>query len=116
MNSRAKGQRGERDWAATLRNLGFPDARRGVQYQGAPGSPDVVGGIPGTHCEVKRTEKLRIYKAMNQAEAETGPGEIPYVAHRKNNTDWLVTVPVSFLIDFCRVVTAADRLAAKEEA
>jgi hypothetical protein len=40
--SRQKGKRGEREAAAELGQLLGVDARRGVQYQGGPESPDVV--------------------------------------------------------------------------
>jgi hypothetical protein len=78
------------EWAAWLRAIGFEDARRGQQFSGGPDSPDVMGGIPGTHAEVKRTEALRIYAAVEQAVREAGKGEVPYVAFRSNREDWLV--------------------------
>ena len=49
MNSRDKGKRGERMAAKKFREHGF-DTRRGVQYQGGPDSPDVVGP-EGLHIE-----------------------------------------------------------------
>lgn len=57
MNSRAKGQRGERELADFITAAGFP-ARRGQQFAGGPDSPDVVcPGLP-FHIEAKRTERL----------------------------------------------------------
>jgi hypothetical protein len=44
-------------------------ARRGQQYCGGPGSPDVVG-LPGVHVEVKRAEKQRFYDWIEQAVAD----------------------------------------------
>lgn len=90
-NSRQKGARGEREWAAYLRDLGFADARRGQQFSGSPDSPDVAGGIPGTHPEVKRVERLNLHDAMKQAVRDAGHA-IPYVAHRRNRGEWLVTL------------------------
>ncbi len=90
-NSRQKGARGEREWAAYLRDLGFGDARRGQQFSGSPDSPDVAGGIPCTHPEVKRVERLNLHDAMQQAVRDAGDA-IPYVAHRRNRCDWLVTL------------------------
>lgn len=90
-NSRQKGARGEREWAAYLRDLGFGDARRGQQFSGSPDSPDVAGGIPCTHPEVKRVERLNLHDAMKQAVADAGDA-IPYVAHRRNRDVWLVTL------------------------
>ena len=90
MNSREKGKRGEREWAAICRDHGY-DARRGQQFCGADGSADVVG-VPGFHMEIKRVQALNIHAAMTQAENDAREGEIPIVAHRKNNTQWLVTM------------------------
>ena len=91
MNSRDKGARGEREWASQLRGAGF-DARRGQQFSGSPDSPDVVcDDLSAFHCEVKRVQRLNIQNAIEQASDECG-GKIPYVAHRKNHCDWLVTM------------------------
>ena len=104
-SERRKGATGEREWAKWIRdNLHLP-AHRGRQYSGGADSPDVAGGVPGTHCEVKRVERLSIHAAMDQAVADTGVGEVPYVAHRRNRTPWLVTVRAADLERFCRRVT-----------
>jgi len=90
INSRAKGARGEREWAQWLRdNLGI-DARRGQQFAGGTDSPDVIG-LEGTHAEVKRVEKLNISNAIAQAERDCGDN-LPYVASRKNGEEWLITI------------------------
>lgn len=102
---RDKGKRGEREWAAALGALGFP-ARRGQQFSGIGGA-DVVGGIPGTHAEVKRTERLRIHEAVAQAVADAEGGEIPYVASRRNRDDWLVTIRAQDLPHFAELVYSA---------
>lgn len=85
--SRDKGKRGEREFAALCRDHGY-DARRGVQYNGLDGE-DVIG-LPGVHIEVKRTEALRIYEAIEQAARDAKAGQISIVAHRRNNADWLI--------------------------
>lgn len=88
--SRDKGKRGERMFASLLREHGF-DARRGVQYQGSPDSPDVVG-LPGAHTEVKFVEKLNLHSAMEQSKRDAGEGEMPIVAHKRSREEWLVTM------------------------
>jgi len=104
--SRDKGKRGEREWANYLRDkLGF-DAKRGQQHRGGPDSPDVIGGIPGTHCEVKRTERLNLSEAMTQAVMEAKPGEVPYVAHRRNGKGWMVTVEACDLFCFAKLIAS----------
>ena len=68
MNSKQKGKRGELELASELRNLGFSETRRSVQYNGkAKDAPADLIGVPGYHVEVKRVEKLNIYTAMAQA-------------------------------------------------
>lgn len=90
MNSRAKGQRGEIELAAALREYGY-QTRRGQQYCGANGDADVVG-LPGIHIECKRVERLQLQDAYDQAKREARPDEIPAVFHRKNYCGWLVTM------------------------
>ena len=98
INSRNKGKVGELEWAAKLREFGF-EAERGQQRAGGADSPDVRCSIPGVHFEVKRVEALNVYKAMEQAVRDCGPDDMPVVAHRKNRTDWLVTVPAGDFLD-----------------
>lgn len=90
MNSRQKGARGERELAKVLRSYGY-DSRRGQQYCGANGDADVVG-LPGVHIECKRVERLNLYDAVDQAKRDRKSYEIPAVFHRKNNSEWLVTL------------------------
>lgn len=92
--SREKGKKGEREWAKLCREHGYGDARRTAQYCGNTGgeSSDVVG-LPHCHQEVKRVEKLNIHEAMAQAIRDRGEsGLLPIVAHRRNRTEWLVTM------------------------
>lgn len=88
--SRRKGKVGEREVAALLREHGH-DARRGVQYQGGPDSPDVVG-LPGFHVEVKRVERFALYPALEQAQGESPEGSTPVVFHRRNGKPWVVVM------------------------
>ena len=90
--SRDKGKRGERELASKLKDYGF-DCRRGQQFNGADGSADVVG-LPGIHIECKRVEKLNLYDAVSQSVSDSKDGELPAVFHRKNNCQWLVTMPL----------------------
>ncbi len=91
-NSRAKGAKGERELARKLREYGY-DCRRGQQYSGANGDADVVG-LEGIHIECKRVERLNIEDAIAQAKRDAREGELPAVFHRKNNHEWLVTMPL----------------------
>ena len=91
INSRDKGARGEREWAARLQELTGKPTRRGCQFAGGQDSPDITGGISGTHCEVKRVNRLNIHDAMEQAINDAGTNT-PYVAHRLDSREWLITI------------------------
>jgi len=95
--SRNKGKRGGLECSAELRRLFGVAARRGVQYQGGAGSPDVIADIPGIHIEVKRTERLSLYPAMKQATTDAGTDKVPVVFHRQNREDWLVVLRLNDL-------------------
>lgn len=90
INSKQKGKRGELAFAQWLRETFNIHAIRGVQYAGSADSPDVVG-IAGVHIEVKNVENLNVYKAMAQARRDCATS-IPIVAHKKNRTDWHITL------------------------
>ncbi len=97
--SKNKGKVGEREVVALLREYGYA-AQRGQQFAGGPGSPDVVHNMRvsdycAIHIEVKRSEQLALWAALAQAEADTTPGDIPVVFHRKNHTDWVVILEAS---------------------
>jgi len=90
INSSRKGHEGERELARILQGYGY-DTRRGVQYKGGYDSPDVTG-LPGIHIECKRVEKLNIHDAMEQSIRDSEGKAKPAVFHRKNRTEWLVTM------------------------
>ena len=99
INSKNKGRVGEREFAKFLRAHGFSEARRGQQYSGIEGE-DVIG-LPGHHVEVKRVERLNIHDAMNQSISDANE-QIPIVAHRKNRTEWLVTMRAEDFLEMVR--------------
>ena len=67
--SKNKGKRGELELSHWLTKRGHP-ARRGQQFQGSPDSPDVICESLPFHIECKRTEALRIYDALEQAQED----------------------------------------------
>lgn len=106
--SRQKGKRGEREAAAELGQLLGVDARRGVQFQGGPDSPDVVLANVNIHVEAKRVETLKLYAAIDQAASDAGT-KVPCVWHRRNNKPSVVIVETARLLELAReVVRAAD--------
>ena len=100
INSRQKGAAAERELARKLREYGY-DCRRGQQYCGANGDADVVG-LPGIHIEAKRTERLRLYDALEQATRDVRQGEIPVVFHRRNNCGWVAIITLDDFIALYR--------------
>lgn len=97
MNSKRKGNAGERELAGILREHGY-DSRRGLQYQGGQVEADVIG-IPGIHIECKRVEHLNLYNAMEQSIRDAKEGETPVVMHRTNRHPWLVTMLLEDWLD-----------------
>lgn len=109
--SRDKGKAGERELARVLTAEGFP-ATRGVQYQGSPDSPDVVVPcLPGIHFEAKRTERLRLYEALDRARSDAGD-KLPVVAYRANHSRWVAILDLTDLLAILResslIVSGAD--------
>lgn len=93
--SRTKGKIGEREVAHMFIDNGFTDAHRSAQCRGnsKDGEADVAG-TPKLHVEVKRVEKLNLENAMHQSirDSELQKDGIPVVIHRKNGTEWLVSM------------------------
>lgn len=111
MNSKQKGNRGEREAASYLTELFGLKCRRGQQYSGSPDSPDVVG-IPGLHLEIKRTERINIYEAIKQA-ARDANDNVPLVMHRKNREEWLFVLKAE---DIFRLMEVLNEKVKKETA
>ena len=108
INSRQKGARGERAFAALLREHGF-DARRGQQFAGGNESPDVVSrDLAWLHIETKHVEQLNLSEACAQA-ARDGSGKPWVVAHRRNGTPWRITMSVETFFEFLRGVLPPER-------
>ena len=106
--SRDKGKTGELEVAHLIESYGF-EARRGQQHRGGPGTPDVIHSIPNRHIEVKRTETLSLYKALDQAaeDAAGGLGGVPVVFHRRSRRPWVVILDAH---EFLAIMEAVGRL------
>ena len=92
--SQAKGRRGEIELAGILRERGFPVQAGMAQSYGK--EPDMYG-LPGIHCEVKRVERLNVPEAMAQSvrDSERFHDGKPALFHRRNRSEWLVTMRLS---------------------
>jgi hypothetical protein len=107
--SRQKGKRGEREAAAELGAILNVEARRGVQYQGGPDSPDVV--LPGVpiHVEAKRTERLSLWAAVEQAKTDAPAGVVPIVWHKANRRGSVIIVETDSLWALAHAVFMSRR-------
>lgn len=108
INSRDKGVRAERAFAKRLREYGY-EAERGCQHSGGKDSPDVKTNMPSCHWEVKHVEKLNLQNALEQSERDAGENEMALVAHRKNRTDWYVTMKFVEWIELYQAWENAER-------
>ena len=82
-----------------LEARGLRAMRNDQRFVGGKENPDI--SLPGIHLEVKRVEALRLSEALNQAEADAAPGDMPVVAHRRNRGKW---VTIMRMEDFLRLV------------
>lgn len=103
VNSRAKGARGELEFSSFLREHGFA-ARRGQQFSGGSDSPDVVSNVPGVHFEVKRTETLSLWPAMDQAKRDAAEGTYPCVVHRPSRRRWIAILDAEDFLNIMKTV------------
>lgn len=122
INSRDKGKRGELAWRDVLRAAGWPAAERGQQRAGGADAPDVRGGPPGVHWEVKFVEALQARKALEQATRDSGsgrpeivegrhfsdfPSPVPVVAWKTSRAPWVCILHAADLLRLLRVVEVA---------
>lgn len=113
--SRDKGKRGERELAHELTRLFGVEARRGQQFRGGPDSPDVNVDIPDLHIECKRTERFRLYEALDQAISDAGSGQVPVVMHRSNLNPWVAVILLDDLPRLARLLSEAMKHLEEEE-
>ena len=92
--SRDKGARGEREFANLLKELGFTSLRKGFTQCAPEGESDVeCKELPNWHFEVKRVNRLEIWRALAQAEADAKPkGRLPVVAFKRDRSEWYITM------------------------
>jgi len=91
INSKTKGKTGELEFSRLCRSEGY-ETRRTAQYCGNTGEAADIVGLPHVHVEVKRVERLNINDAMRQSIHDSDGKTIPIVAHRRNHSDWFITM------------------------
>ena len=109
LRSKRKGKVGELEAAKAIQDTFGCHARRGVQYQGGPESPDVIadgreGNLLPLHFEVKRCERLQLRKAVAQAQQDSSDDQIPVVLHRWNGGPWLMILQLDDALDFAGIL------------
>jgi len=91
INARSKGANGEREFCKWLyENLNVSMPTRNLEQVRSGGS-DIID-IPPFYFEVKRVEKLCLYKWWNQVrkavDKQVDSSLVPIVAFRQNRKDW----------------------------
>lgn len=101
INSDAKGRKGERELARELRKLGVV-ARRSQQFcgRGEDSSDIICENIKHIHVECKRTEAVKLYPYMDQAERDAAikGKKLPVVFYRKSRRKWVVILDMKKFI------------------
>lgn len=107
MNSKRKGSCGERELLHLLEAHGIPGQRNDQRYIGGADNPDIAADVRGLplHIEVKRTERLRLREALQQAERDAA-GRVPVVAFRGNREPWRVVLRLE---DFLKLTVEDDK-------
>jgi len=105
INAKKKGARGERLFRDELNAAGFVgSARCGQQGQGGGiDNPDVLCPmLPDWHWEIKFTQKLQLYKAMEQAVTDSAGKRKPVVASKRKGEEWLVTMKAKDFLEILK--------------
>lgn len=108
INSRQKGKRGELEAAAEWnRLLPKAHARRSQQHSGTESASDLISpGTPHLWLEVKRVQALNLTATFEKSREQCGE-LCPVVLHRKNDSEWLVTLPLEEIKRFVQQVQGA---------
>ena len=105
LNSRRKGHKGELEFIKNHLVPYWPDAKRNLDQFGDD-KRDCLE-VAGTHWQIKRTEHLRPWDAIQQAETEARAGDLPVVAFRRNRSKWYCLVEADELIALLRMRESA---------
>lgn len=101
---KSKGTRGEKEVQELLRDAGYTRTKRNLG-SGAQGGGDLIESIPGHSIEVKRVERLNVWKALAQCEAAASPTDVPLLVFRRNRSRWYACVPLD---DYLPLVEASQ--------
>lgn len=96
INSRAKGKAGELEFIREHLAEFWPDAKRNLDQFKGDGRDCLDAG--DFHWQVKRTERLAVWSAIEQSESEAQDGRVPLVAFRRNRSPWYVVGRAGLLV------------------
>lgn len=105
VNSRRKGKDGENEFIRLHLVEHWPGAKRNLDQFGDD-KRDCVE-VAGVHFQVKRTENLKLWQAIEQAETEADPHDLPVVAFRRNRSKWYCALDASELVALLKLREAA---------
>ena len=107
VNSKLKGNRLERMFAAVFTSLGWP-ARRAQQFQGVGSDGDVVlDHVPEIHIEAKGRDQLAVYKWIDQALRDSRGKKLPVVVCKADRREPLLLVQLERLPEFLELMQEA---------
>ena len=101
MNSKQKGNRGERECRDVWKKHGYEDAHRSQQFSGrGESAADLEGIDPRLHIEVKRGYSYKtIYTFLEQAIQDAKQDEIPIVNCKMDRHEWLCVMRLDDFIE-----------------
>jgi len=106
INSKRKGARGEREAAALLRSLGYPECKRSAQaaaIRPLPFSADLLQCIRNVRIEVKFGYEFDLHtKAIKdwvaKIKEETPQGEVWLILYKRTRKPWIAIYESEYLI------------------
>jgi hypothetical protein len=101
LNSRSKGKKGEQEFINLHLRAHWPTAARNID-QTKDDKRDCVN-VAGVHFQIKRTETLRVWAAIEQAESEAASTDTPVVAFRRNRSKWFCVIAADELVALLRL-------------
>lgn len=101
INSRSKGKRGELEFIQRHLLPFWPGAKRNLDQFGED-KRDCLE-VAGVHWQIKRTESLQVWKAIEQAETEAAEHDLPVVAFRRNRSKWYCIVEADEMVALLRM-------------
>lgn len=95
--SKRKGENGEREVQAILREHGYATAHRNLG-SGSAGGGDLVEAIPDVHIEAKRVETCSLPAWWRQANAAARPTDSVWIVHRASQQPWMCSLKLAELV------------------